>query len=61
MEATRWFWGVGTASSKEVVLEDIGNDFLGVGLDASVADVLGTGCADFVGGDAVGLGVEDIV
>ena len=33
LEATRWFWGIGTASGKEVVVEEIGNDFLRVGLD----------------------------
>ena len=33
--------------------EDIGDDFLGVGLDTCVADVFGTGGADFIGGDAI--------
>lgn len=54
-------WLVVIASSEEVVLKHIGDDFLGVGLDAGVADILGTGGAYFVGGDAVGHWVENIV
>lgn len=41
--------------------EHIRDDFLGMGLDAGVADVFGAGSADFVSGDAVGLWVENVV
>lgn len=41
--------------------EHIGDDFLGMGLDAGVADVFGAGGADFVGGNSVGLRVENAV
>lgn len=43
----------------EEISEDIGDDFFAMGLNAGVANFFGAGGADFVGGKAVGGGIDE--